>query len=222
MRILLHPILLLVAMFTPIFAVEHDPDSLKKLMKDLRRVIPEGWKVSVNQFHDSEDGEIHIEVWRTDKVQFYEFFPVNGHPGVTEDPEAENLFKIFYFNFYLREFLSPEDHARLTKENAVIEAQLVKFTKAMSNVERHGKSRAYDDTSSNGYFPKTEDEKKRLKEFVDYEKSHPKHFIPHDFHYQKMSFSFYDQRNLRKLQSKKINQECNEVLKSLKKVFKAY
>ena len=234
MQKILYAILLLTAMSSSIFAVKHDSDSLNDLTTELRAVIPEGWKVSINRFHDEDedDDSIHIEVWRTKKVQLFRLELPNGpgplllprRPGEPSAiaPEPPNPPEFFYFNFYLADYLSPKDYGQLAKENAVIQARLVEYTKAMSNIKRHGKARAFSDTGTLGYYPKTEDEKKRLQEFIDYEKSHPKHHLPQDYHYMKMSFCFYDSRNRRGLKSKEINTECTKVLKSILKVFRPY
>jgi hypothetical protein len=232
MRKILHAALLLAVMTSHIFAVEHDSDSLNDLTIELRAVIPEGWKVSINRFKDEDDDSIHIEVWRLKKVQFFRMNTLNGPPPSgpprrpgeqsLKSPEPPNPPEFFYFNFYLTDYLSPKDYAQLAKENAVIQARLVEYTKAMSNVKRHGKARAFSDTGTLGYYPKIEDEKRRLQELVDYKKSHPKRHLPQDYHYQKMSFDFFDPRNIQRLKSKEIDTECTKVLKSIIKVFLSY
>jgi hypothetical protein len=215
-------IFLLLAMSSGAFAAEHYSESLSKLIAGLRKVVPAGWEVSVNRFHDTDDDDVHIEVWREGEVKFLEQTVINGPGLLLDEPVLPNPPRIFYFNFYLTDYLSPDDYARLREENAAIEAQLAKYTKALSDIKRHGKSRAFNDTRSLGYFPETEGEKKRVQEFIKYAESHPKHRITPNFYYEQMSFYFFDKRIMAPLESKKIDLECTTTLKAILRPFKPY
>jgi len=203
--------------------VKNDDESLSDLATNLRKIIPAGWKVSINHFHDPDDDDLHLEVWRSEKVMMRHHVLPNANPKANRDDLEEPVkAEFFYFNFYLTDYLSPNDYKRLTEENAVIEARLADLTKALSDVNRHGKARASGDTRPLGYFPKTESDKRRVQELIDYERSHPKHHIPQDYFHQKMSFIFHDPRDSKYLESKEVDLECNTVLKAIMEVFQPY
>jgi hypothetical protein len=196
-------------------------DMVNELVGELKKVVPEGWNVTINHLHEGNPNhgrdDIHIEVWRTEKVLFKEVC----HPNPFEAP-TPNEPEIFNFNFNLCEYLSPFEYARLKKENEAIDKRLQEFTVSLSDIKQHGKARAFGDNRPSTYFPENDEEKKRVQKLADYIESHPKHHIGPNCYFKELSFYFFDPRKLEPLTSEEVDAECNAVLAKVKALLSFY
>ena len=81
---------------TPLAAEKQDVyEMVHEFVAELKKVVPEGWDVTVNQLHaDSwrrvyDRGEVNVEVWRKERAQFHVQIEINPFDPVPARPGGE-------------------------------------------------------------------------------------------------------------------------------------